>query len=119
MQTVRVEWEGPFSLDEVRGLNDGPGLYQIYGRHVALGAGVLLYIGKTDRTFSERVTENYRDWKPGTPWHQDDREVSVRVGCPYYEGDEGFIRLRKDDVNFPDLLKAVEAFSDLLSFAAI
>jgi len=26
------------------------------------------------------------------------------------EGDEGFIRLRKDDVNFPDLLEAVEAF---------
>ena len=100
MRTVRVKWEGPLSLDEARGLNDGPGLYQFYGRHVIFGAGVLLYIGKTKKTFGERVTGNYRDWKPGTPWYQDDREVSVRVGHLYYNG----------EVLFSTLLKDVEAF---------
>ena len=110
MRTIRVKWEGPFSLDEARGLNDGPGLYQFYGRHVIFGAGVLLYIGKTENTFGQRVTGNYRDWKPCTPWYQDDKEVSVKCGCLYYEGDEGFTRLQKDDPDFSKLLCDVEAF---------
>ena len=36
-RVIRVEWEGTFSIDEVREMNnenDGPGLYQIYGRHL-------------------------------------------------------------------------------------
>ena len=100
MQTVRVEWEGPLPLYKARRLNDGPGLYQFYGRHVIFGEGVLLYIGKTGKTFGERVKGNYADWKLGTPWYQDDKEVSVRVGRLYYEG----------DVFFPQLLTDVESF---------
>ncbi len=41
MRTVRVEWEGPLSLDAVKGLEDEDddcGLYQIYGRHIIFGA---------------------------------------------------------------------------------
>ena len=37
MRTVRVKWEGPLSLDEVKDLDDEDedcGLYQIYGRHI-------------------------------------------------------------------------------------
>ena len=37
MRTVRVEWEGPLSLDAVKALDDDYedcGLYQIYGRHI-------------------------------------------------------------------------------------
>ncbi len=37
MQTVRVKWEGPFSLNEVKELDDDDedcGLYKIYGCHI-------------------------------------------------------------------------------------
>ena len=38
MRTVRIEWEGRLSLDEVEVLEDeGCGLYQIYGRHIIFG----------------------------------------------------------------------------------
>ena len=44
MRTVRVEWEGPLSLDQVKELDDKDedcGLYQIYGRHIIFGDGSL------------------------------------------------------------------------------
>ena len=53
---------------------------------------------------------NYVNWKPRTPWYQDDREVSVRIGRLYYKGDEGFIRLQKDNPDFSKLLQHVEGF---------
>ena len=112
MRTVRVKWEGPLSLDELKELADRDkdwGLYQIYGRHIIFGAVLLLYIGKTKATFSKRVKENYDDWKPGTPWYQD-IEVSVRIGRLYCKSDRGFMRLQKDDSEFSELLCDVEAF---------
>ena len=54
MRVVKIEWEGPFTIDQVLELNDKSkdfGLYQIYGRHVIFGVGSLLYIGKTEDTF--------------------------------------------------------------------
>ena len=113
MRVVKIEWEGPFTIDQVLELNDKSkdfGLYQIYGRHVIFGVGSLLYIGKTEDTFSKRVKGNYADWKPGTPWYQEDREVSARIGRLYYKGDEGFVRFQKDDPDFSKLLRHVEGF---------
>ena len=55
MRSVRIEWEGPFSIEEVLELNDGNkdyGLYQIYGHHIVYGKDSLLYIGQTGTTFS-------------------------------------------------------------------
>ena len=57
MRSVRIEWEGPLSLDEVKELADGDedcGLYQIYGRHIIFGDDSLLYIGMTTSTFRSR-----------------------------------------------------------------
>ena len=82
MREVRVEWEGPYPIKQVYGMcasNDGPGLYQIYGRHVIYGSKCLLYIGRTEDTFGKRVRSNYADWKEGTPWYQNDNQVSVRI----------------------------------------
>ena len=89
MCEVRVEWEGPYPIKQVYGmcaLNDGPGLYQIYGRHVIYGSECLLYIGRTEDTFGKRVRSNYADWKEGTPWYQNDNEVSVRIARDTFFG---------------------------------
>ena len=100
MRCVRVEWEGPFPIQKTPQMNDR-GLYQIYGHHFIYGSGILLYIGKTAKqTFGKRVTQNYADWKPGTPWYQeDDDEVFVIVGRLDYRGED-----------FEDVLADVEAF---------
>ena len=84
MRTVRVEWEGPLSLDAVKALDDEEddcGLYQIYGHHVIFGACSLLYIGMTTSTFRRRFIDGpapHIDWLKED--EQEEEEVSVYVG---------------------------------------
>ena len=99
MRTVRVKSEGPFPIQKALQKN-GKGLYQIYGHHFIYGSDVLLYIGKTaEQTLGERVAQNYADWKPGTPWYQEEEQVIVRFGRLDYEGED-----------FKKVLEDVEAF---------
>ena len=78
MRSVRVEWEGRFSIKEVLKLNDQNddyGLYQIYGRHIIFGANSLLYIGKAEAvTFSQRFNQHFSEWL------LEETGVSIRVG---------------------------------------
>ena len=83
MRTVRVEWEGPVSLDAVKALDDEDddcGLYQIYGRHIIFGAGSLLYVGMTTTTYNRRFfsgPERHIDWLEED---QEEEDLSVYVG---------------------------------------
>ena len=80
MRTVRVEWEGPLSLDEVKELEDDDedcGLYQIYGRHVIFGNDSLLYIGMTTWAFERRF---FSGDAPHISWLVEEEGVSVYVG---------------------------------------
>ena len=78
MRSVRVEWEGPFSIEEVLRLNDQNddyGLYQIYGHHIIFGTNSLLYIGKAEAlTFSQRFNQHRLEWL------LEEEGVSIRVG---------------------------------------
>ena len=78
MRVVRVEWEGPFSIEEVLRLNhqnDDYGLYQIYGYHIVFGANSLLYIGKAEGvTFSQRFRRHCIEWL------LEEQDISIRVG---------------------------------------
>ena len=84
MRTVRVKWEGPLSLDEVKDLDDEDedcGLYQIYGRHIIFGDDSLLYIGMTTSTFRRRFIDGpvpHRVWLEED--EQEEEGVSVYVG---------------------------------------
>ena len=99
MRTIRVEWEGPLSLDEVKELDDEDedyGLYQIYGRHIIFGDDSLLYIGKTQQTFSHRFAEH-------AGWLEEEEEVFVHVG-----------RINKEDYDGADrqqVIKDTEALT--------
>lgn len=78
MRQVRVEWGGPFSVEEVLRLNHEEkdyGLYQIYGRHVIFGEGALLYIGRArEQTFAARFRQHEMEWL------SKEEGVAVRVG---------------------------------------
>lgn len=76
MRSVRVEWEGPFSIEKVLELdnrNKDYGLYQIYGHHIVYGADSLLYIGETGQTFSQRFNDH-------AVWLEEEEGVFIRVG---------------------------------------
>ena len=71
MRSVRIEWEGPFSLDYVideLNRKDDYGLYQIYGTHIIFGLDSetdnLLNIGMTGpgSTFSWRFDGKKQEW---------------------------------------------------------
>ena len=85
MRSVRIEWEGPFSNEEVLRLgnsNKDYGLYQIYGHHIVYGANSLLYIGETGRTFSQRFNSNH------IVWLKEEEGVFIHVGrivSEYYD----------------------------------
>ena len=79
MQSVRIEWEGTFSVDDViASLNnkDDYGLYQIYGKHIIFGENSLLYIGMTDKPFSERLKTHRSD----SLWYDEEQgKVFIRI----------------------------------------
>ena len=77
MPVIHLQWDGPFTLQEVQGMNDDYdyGVYQVYGSHPVYGSDVLLYIGKaSEQTFSTRLRQEY--------WHynQDARNIRYYVG---------------------------------------
>ena len=88
---IRIEWENPRSIEEVRRLNhpvEDYGLYQIYGTHPSSGSDTLLYIGRVgggeqanpfrERFRNHEFIEKYRNIRPaGT---QIMEELSVRIG---------------------------------------
>ena len=75
--SVTVKWDGPLSICEVLELDDGDedfGIYQIYGKHIIFGCGSLLYIGKTDQTFSQRFRYEH------VGWLKEEEDVRIHVG---------------------------------------
>ena len=77
MRRVRIEWEGPFSIEKVLELGDRNkdyGLYQIYGHHIVYGKDSLLYIGQTGNTFSQRFRSEH------LVWLEEEEGVFIHVG---------------------------------------
>lgn len=62
MTTVQIRWYGPYSLDSInmRDIAYHNGIYAIY--RVFGDRESLLYIGKTGRTFNQRIIEHNREW---------------------------------------------------------
>ena len=77
---IHIEWDGPYSLDQLETLKDvhkDHGLYQVYGHHPIYGSNVLLYIGQTcGRTFGERIAEH----NFGGGSQEDRAHIEVYVG---------------------------------------
>ena len=99
MRTIRVEWEGPLTVDEVLKLGDRNrdfGLYQIYGRHIIFGLNSLLYVGSTDKTFSQRLRDH------DVKWLADEESVFIHIG-----------RINKEDykVDRQNVIKDTEALT--------
>jgi len=64
MKTIEIHWEGPFSIETIKGLKSDIdyGVYQIYGTHNIFGPNSLLYIGQAnDQTFGKRLSQHI-DW---------------------------------------------------------
>lgn len=77
-KTIHFKWSGPFSLKNLKILNNTTndyGIYHIYGTHVIYGQNVLLYIGKAqEQTFFTRI--NQEDWQDD----QDPMKIEIYTG---------------------------------------
>ncbi|CAM5734274.1 hypothetical protein SAFG77S_11602 [Streptomyces afghaniensis] len=78
LKLIQIEWQGPFTLDELNLLTDDShdyGIYQIYGKHLVYGKDVLLYIGKADQqTIGKRVSQE--NW-----WNTNDsKQLKIYAG---------------------------------------
>ncbi len=78
MKKIHIQWDGPYSLEQIKSMNSGKdyGLYQAYGVHTVYGSNVLLYIGQaTYQTFGVRILQH-------TKWGyvQDENELKIYVG---------------------------------------
>jgi hypothetical protein len=64
---IHIEWEGPFSFNDLNKFNDAKidfGVYQIYGNHPIYGSDILLYIGKAqEETFFMRLYPDREYWQ--------------------------------------------------------
>lgn len=78
MKVIHVQWNGPYSLEQVSTLSNKShdyGVYQVYGSHPIYGSDVLLYIGKaSQQTFATRLKQE--------PWlyNQDAGNIKFYVG---------------------------------------
>ncbi|ARD39181.1 hypothetical protein [Edwardsiella ictaluri] len=78
MKKIHIQWNGPYSLEQIKNMNSGKdyGLYQAYGVHTVYGSNVLLYIGQaTYQTFGVRIPQHAK-WG----YVQDENELKFYVG---------------------------------------
>ncbi|MGE8207472.1 hypothetical protein ACQKP0_23585 [Heyndrickxia sp. NPDC080065] len=78
LKLIQIDWQGPFTLNELNLLKDDSqdyGIYQIYGKHTVYGKDVLLYIGKADQqTIGKRVSQE--NW-----WNTNDsKQLKIYAG---------------------------------------
>ncbi len=77
IRPLHVQWDGPFSLEEVSKLNESYdyGVYQVYGSHPIYGSDVMLYIGKAqDQAFGVRLNQE------GWYYNPDAGNIRIYVG---------------------------------------
>ncbi|ARE87228.1 GIY-YIG catalytic domain protein [Clostridium formicaceticum] len=62
MERIILNWYGPYSIDNIKNYDVAYlwGIYAIYRRWG--NREKLLYIGKTEREFLERINEHYGSW---------------------------------------------------------
>ena len=109
MRVVRIEWHGPYTLEDARALNDKEqdyGVYQVYGEHVVFGEGTLLYIGVTrDQTFGRRLSQQNRLFQQN--WLvEEDNEIEIVVGRI---AESDYKHDYPDRCDWSELLRDVEA----------
>jgi hypothetical protein len=75
MATVHIRWYGAYSLDNFYNKDIAAylGIYAIY--RVYGEKETLLYLGKTSRTFCQRISEHKKDWL----WNVKGK-IKIRVG---------------------------------------
>lgn len=89
---INIEWDGGYSVDEVRNFQGDSdyGLYQVYGVHPIYGSDVLLYLGKaSQQCFGTRIPQHDK-------WAYDPDVNSLRVYLGRLGGNKAVSNTRWD-----------------------
>jgi hypothetical protein len=83
LETIVLQWKGPYTLREINQLDDGNGVYLLTGHNKhsrsLLSFTKVLYCGITERRFAQRVNEKHHqvpNLKPDS--------LRVWLGCPIF-----------------------------------
>jgi hypothetical protein len=62
MEAIKINWHGPYDINNIGNydVSNSIGIYAVY--RVWGGKESLLYIGKTERSFLNRITEHHKEW---------------------------------------------------------
>jgi len=78
MQIINIDWDGPYSMKDLKQLSDSEvdfGVYQIYGCHPIYDSDKLLYIGQANKqTFGVRIKQER--W----PFNPDPESIKIYIG---------------------------------------
>lgn len=94
METIYVEWSGPYSYDEIKDEVDKEeynvkpthmGLYQIYGSNPIYGSNVLIYIGKTIGREEDSKFSNRLKGREIIECNEDSNNLQIYLGNIYYD----------------------------------
>lgn len=105
-----LAWSGPFAFEEIA---EGPSVLDQSGVYiVAVQCDERFYahfVGETDRSFRERLSEHFRCFSNGEYWIFDSNETleSGRLGRPVYNPECGthFASVRNPTVEWTSLLR--------------
>lgn len=121
MKEIRIEWEGPYSLEDIgysetkdkvnyklakaklNDINKDFGVYQVYGHHPVYGKDVLLYIGQAAKqTFAERLSQEA--WE----YNQDYKNIKFYIGRLFAKKQPS---LKKEWNNMIDIAEKILIYS--------
>lgn len=93
MTTVYIKWFGPYSLESFynKEIAQNLGVYAIY--RVYGGKETLLYIGKTSRSFFQRISEHNKDWLCNVKG-----QIKIRLGLLGFPNGGKFSKQKLADV---------------------
>lgn len=93
MEVVTINWNGPYLLHDLETYetSTSSGIYAI--SRVWGGNETLLYIGKTTRTFFQRMNEHNRDWFMNVRG-----EIRFRFGVTQFEDGKKYSKKKLGDI---------------------
>jgi hypothetical protein len=78
---IHIKWEGPYNNNLKDSIVIDIGIYQIYGLYPSHNRNSLLYIGKTDIDFLQRLEQH--KWIQGIDWEKqisDSNNIEIYLG---------------------------------------
>lgn len=93
MEIININWHGPYKINKIKDYDiaQDNGIYAIYRKWN--NTEKLIYIGKTERSFIERINEHYKNWLEKIKG-----QIKIRFGLLSFEDGRKYSSIKLSDV---------------------